>query len=279
MADYYQIICGRISELKVTDTDARLFKSNKLAGLPALGFLALGDSAAAASQVGLADDNQDDVDYLNSCQYFSCKVGKLTVVGLVSRAFFNNGDNVEVVVEPLDDGSYFAYALRRPIDHRLWLHPNSMQGTDIGKKEAFRQGLFIFILGIVFYTIFSFWLLFDTGDFIYFIWSYPLYIFLIFLFSLCIYFCMKKGLNTGSKIANKIFATLGYPHPERVDMDQEFIEFYFSDKSENDPDFYVDITTKEYNQYVDGMKWVTFYREAPPIPEYIKVIRTEDYDE
>lgn len=279
MADYYQIICGRISELKVTDTDARLFKSNKLAGLPALVFLALGDSAAAASQVGLADDNQDDVDYLNRCQYFSCKVGKLTVVGLVCRAFFNNGDNVEVVVEPLDDGSYFAYALRRPIDHRLWLHPNSMQGTDIGKKEAFRQGLFIFILGVVFYTIFSFWLLFDTGDFIYFIWSYPLYIFFIFLFSLCIYFFMKKGLNTGSKIANKIFATLGYPHPERVDMDQEFIEFYFSDKSENDPDFYVDITTKEYNQYVDGMKWVTFYREAPPIPEYIKVIRTEDYDE
>lgn len=278
MADYYQIICGRISQLKVTDTDARLFKSNKLAGLPALVFLALGDSAAAASQVGLADDNQDDVDYLNRCQYFSCKVGKLTVVGLVCRAFFNNGDNVEVVVEPLDDGSYFAYALRRPIDHRLWLHPNSMQGTDIGKKEAFRQSLFIFILGVVFYTIFSFWLLFDTGDFIYFIWSYPLYIFFIFLFNLFIYFYMKAGLNRGAKVANKIFATLGYPHPERVDMDQEFIEFYFSDKSENDPDFYVDITTKEYNQYVDGMKWVTFYREAPPIPEYIKVIHTETHD-
>ena len=89
---------------------------------------------------------------------------------------------------------------------------------------------------------------------------------------------MKAGLNTGSKVANKIFATLGYPQPKQVDMEQEFMEFYFNNKCEQDPDFYVDITTKEYQQNVEGIKWVTFYREAPPIPDYVTVIDTESQD-
>lgn len=168
MADYYQIITGTIAELEVTNADVRLFKANKFGALPALGLLALGDSVAAASQLGGVDSNQDGVDYLNSGQYFSCKLGELTIVGLFCRAFFNNGDKVEVVVEPLDDGSYFAYALRRPIDHRLWLHPNSMQGTDVSKKEAFRDTLILFLFCLVVFSCFElYFITLENGLFFY----------------------------------------------------------------------------------------------------------------
>ena len=58
-------------------------------------------------------------------------------------------------------------------------------------------------------------------------------------------------------------------------MEKEFLEVFIN-KSESDPDFYVDTTTEEYRQEVpDGVKWVTFYCEAPPIPDYITVIDTE----
>ena len=43
-------------------------------------------------------------------------------------------------------------------------------------------------------------------------------------------------------------------------MEKEFLEVFVNNKSETDP---------------DGVKWFTFYREAPPIPDYITVIDTE----
>ncbi|WP_392553309.1 putative type VI secretion system effector [Orbus wheelerorum] len=273
--DYYQIITGTLTELEVFDTQAQFFKSRKLAGLPAIGLLALGDAAAAASQLSLADSNEEATAYLNSVQYFRCKVGDLVVEGVFCRAFFTNGDQVEVVVEPRDDGSYFAYALRRPIDHRLWLHPFSMKGSKVGDKEAFRYAFFSFLFlsfcGIIF-TIIAAVKGYRLSTL--FFWAITS-ICTIFTLSIIFFFFMKSGLSKGSKIADKIFATLGYPKPKEVDMEQEIMEFYLNNKSETDPDFYVDITTKQYKQDAEGVKWVTFYREAPAIPDYITVIHTE----
>ena len=96
------------------------------------------------------------------------------------------------------------------------------------------------------------------------------------LFFLITYFWYKKLLGGGSKEADKIFATLGYPDPKTVDMEKEILEVFINNKSTSDPDFYFDTTTEEYlREDPDGVKWVTFYREAPPIPDYITVIDTE----
>ncbi|OCG06892.1 hypothetical protein A9G14_01275 [Gilliamella apicola] len=89
----------------------------------------MGDNLAAASQVATSNRYEDESDFLNSVQYFTCKIGNLEVQGIFCRAFFRNGDQVEVVVEPCDEDGYFAYALRRPIDHRLWLYPRAMKGS------------------------------------------------------------------------------------------------------------------------------------------------------
>ena len=269
----YQIITGKIAELEVIDTDLSLFGKGSFASLPILGQLALGNTTEAASQLGMATDQEEAVNYLNSVQYFRCKLGNLTVQGIFCRAFFRNGDQVEVVVEPLEDGSYYAYALRRPIDHRLWLYPWAMKGTKANNKEASKYTgtltLCIFITSLILSVIAAdeLWILaiFITTS-----------IFFYGLFYLFLFWCYRNMLGGGSKEADKIFATLGYPKPETVNMEAEYMEMFFNNKSMNEPDFYIDVTTDEFTRNDPaGVKWVAFYREAPPIPDYITVIHTD----
>ena len=272
MSEYFQIIKGKISDLKVIDTSLAVFGSGALNGLPAIGHAVMGDNLAAASQVTTSNRYEDESDFLNSVQYFTCKIGNLEVRGIFCRAFFRNGDQVEVVVEPCDEDGYFAYALRRPIDHRLWLYPWAMKGSKANSRVALKSEL-IFILPVYFCILAE--VIFVSKQLSTFIAGFCISTALCTLFFLITYFCYKKLLGGGSKEADKIFATLGYPNPKTVDMEKEFLEV-FMNKSESDPDFYVDTTTEEYRQKVpDGVKWVTFYCEAPPIPDYITVIDTE----
>ena len=272
MSDYFQIIKGKISDLKVIDTSLAVFGSGALNGLPAISHALMGDNLAAASQVATSNRYEDESDFLNSVQYFTCKIGNLEVRGIFCRAFFRNGDQVEVVVEPCDEDGYFAYALRRPIDHRLWLYPWAMKGSKANSRAALKSEL-IFILPVYFCILAE--VIFVSKQLSTFIAGFCISTALCTLFFLITYFWYKKLLGGGSKEADKIFATLGYPNPKTVDMEKEFLEVFIN-KSESDPDFYVDTTTEEYRQEVpDGVKWVTFYREAPPIPDYITVIDTE----
>ena len=272
MSDYFQIIKGKISDLKVIDTSLAVFGSGALNGLPAISHAVMGDNLAAASQVATSNRYEDESDFLNSVQYFTCKIGNLEVRGIFCRAFFRNGDQVEVVVEPCDEDGYLAYALRRPIDHRLWLYPWAMKGSKANSRAALKSEL-IFILPVYFCILAE--VIFVSKQLSTFIAGFCISTALCTLFFLITYFWYKKLLGGGSKEADKIFATLGYPDPKTVDMEKEFLEVFIN-KSESDPDFYVDTTTEEYRQEVpDGVKWVTFYREAPPIPDYITVIDTE----
>ena len=272
MSKYFQIIKGKISDLKVIDTSLAVFGTGALNGLPAISHALMGDNLAAASQVATSNRYEDESDFLNSVQYFTCKIGNLEVQGIFCRAFFRNGDQVEVVVEPCEEDGYFAYALRRPIDHRLWLYPWAMKGSKANSRAALKSEL-IFILPVYFCILAE--VIFVSKQLSTFIAGFCISTALCTLFFLITYFWYKKLLGGGSKEADKIFATLGYPNPKTVDMEKEFLEV-FMNKSESDPDFYVDTTTEEYRQEVpDGVKWVTFYCEAPPIPDYITVIDTE----
>ena len=273
MSEYFQIIKGKISDLKVIDTSLAIFGSGALNGLPAISQALMGDNLAAASQVATSNRYEDESDFLNSVQYFTCKIGNLEVQGIFCRAFFRNGDQVEVVVEPCDEDGYLAYALRRPIDHRLWLYPRAMKGSKANSRAALKSEL-IFILPVYFCILAE--VIFVSKQLSTFITGFCISTALCTLFFLITYFWYKKLLGGGSKEADKIFATLGYPDPKTVDMEKEILEVFINNKSTSDPDFYFDTTTEEYlREDPDGVKWVTFYREAPPIPDYITVIDTE----
>ena len=271
--DHYQIITGKIADLQVIDTDLALFGKGTFSSLPLLGQLALGNTTEAASQVGMASGQQEAVDYLNSVQYFRCRLGELTIQGIFCRAFFHNGDQVEVVVEPMEDGSYYAYALRRLIDHRLWLYPWSMKGSKANSKEALKYtGTFTLIVFIISMVL----VVFISNNLFFFFFTLAVGLVTDGLFFLIFFWVYKDMLGGGSKEADKIFATLGYPNPKTVNMEQEYMEMFFNNKSMNEPGFYIDVTTDEFiRKDPPGVKWVAFYREAPPIPDYITVIHTE----
>lgn len=281
MNNYFQIITGKITELEVIDTTLSLFGGGSFASLPLLGQLALGNTIEAGSQVGMASDEQETADYLNSVQYFRCKLGELTVHGIFCRAFFRNGDKVEVVVEPLEDGSYYAYALRRPIDHRLWLYPWAMKGTKASNKSSLKFAgsisLGTYIVSIICMTICIILSDATNGEELFYFIITSIVAFIVDgLFFLLLFYSDKAMLGGGSKEADKIFATLGYPKPKTVNMEEEFMEMFFNNKSMNEPNFYIDVTTDEFTRKDPlGVKWVSFYREAPPIPDYITVIHTK----
>ena len=273
-SEYYQIITGKIAELEVIDTDLSLFGKGSFASLPILGQLALGNTTEAASQLGMATDQEETVNYLNSVQYFRCKLGNLTVQGIFCRAFFRNGDQVEVVVEPLEDGSYYAYALRRPIDHRLWLYPWAMKGTKANNKEALKYTGILML--IIYFGTLSMAGILSYDYLIFLCLSFIVITIVDGLIFLALFWSYKNMLGGGSKEADKIFATLGYPKPKAVNMEEEYMEMFFNNKSMKDPDFYIDVTTDEFKRNDPaGVKWVAFYREAPPIPDYITVIHTD----
>ena len=273
MSEYFQIIKGKISDLKVIDASLAVFGRGALNGLPVISHALMGDNLAAASQVATSNRYEDESDFLNSVQYFTCKIGNLEVRGIFCRVFFRNGDQVEVVVEPCDEDGYLAYALRRPIDHRLWLYPWAMKGSKANSRAALKSEL-IFILPVYFCILAE--VIFVSKQLSTFITGFCISTALCTLFFLITYFWYKKLLGGGSKEADKIFATLGYPDPKTVDMEKEILEVFINNKSTSDPDFYFDTTTEEYlREDPDGVKWVSFYREAPPIPDYITVIDTE----
>ncbi|OTP85618.1 hypothetical protein B5S42_13445, partial [Gilliamella apicola] len=223
MSEYFQIIKGKISDLKVIDTSSAVFGTGALNGLPAISQALMGDNLAAASQVATSNRYEDESDFLNSVQYFTCKIGNLEVRGIFCRAFFRNGDQVEVVVEPCEEDGYLAYALRRPIDHRLWLYPWAMKGSKANSKDALKSvGRFILSIYLC-NLIFIIALTRDLGAFIA---AFCIATTIYTLFFFIGYFWYKKLLGGGSKEADKIFATLGYPDPKTVDMEKEILEVF-----------------------------------------------------
>ena len=58
-------------------------------------------------------------------------------------------------------------------------------------------------------------------------------------------------------------------------MEKEFFEVFINNKYHPIQIFILTRQPKNIAKKTRGVKWVTFYREAPPIPDYITVIDTE----
>lgn len=312
---YYQIITGYITDLEVYDTQESYLNARKLAGRPDINLLRIGhlDLVFMANRMRInASKMQNiDCDTADIEQYFCCKLGDKVIEGAFCRAFFNEGDYVEVVVDQLAGGTYFAYALRRPADSLLWLHPYATVGTEANNKKRQLPILpLIFLIGTTGLGVFIFFyfvvMTFSKQDFSLLLMAA---MGLLFLLPAYLTFSTLKKSNSGSVIADKIFATLGYSNPKGVDIEEEynvfsdklfdlykqycennnasltidgdtynkFIDHYMHQQSENDSQD--EILLKQYlrqTQKIDGIQWVFFHLNAPTIPSYINIIHTEN---
>jgi hypothetical protein len=315
---YYQIITGYITDLEIYDTQESYLNARKLAGRPDINVLTIGhlDLVSMANQMRINSAKIKNIDYDTADieQYFCCKLGDKVIEGAFCRIFFNEGDYVEVVVDPLAGGTYFAYALRRPADKLLWLHPYATEGTEAGNNKLHMPILpLIFLIGagglgvfIIFYFVV---MAFSKNDFSLLLMAA---MGLLFLLPAYLVFSALKKSNSGSAIADKIFATLGYSDPKAFDIEKEyhifsdklfdlykqycenhegssmidedayneFIDHYMHQQSEDDSQD--DILLKQYlrqTKKINGIQWAFFYLNTPTIPSYINVIHTENHND
>ena len=309
--EHYQIITGYITDLAVYPSRETFIQARQLAGcadinLNSIGYLAL---VYKINQMIAAQDSSGkyDTPTPNIEQYYRFKLGDNLIEGVCSRVAFTEGDYVEVVVDPIDGGSYFAYALRRPVDHLIWMHPYVTEGTEASiENPKIRTSPIVKLMELIgisscIWGLLQIYLQISLVP--------TLYLFIlgaILLLPLNIFCGKKKQVNTGSPIADRIYTTLGYHNPKQFSIEKEqalllkkleqlsanyiatyqgpltegeeiikeFLNQYKDQQSPSDTE-----SDKLIKQYIkieqNGMQWVYLYRCAPTIPNYITVIHTE----
>lgn len=308
-SECFQIITGHITNLEVYDAVESFTHARKLAGCSDLNLYMIGHLSlvfTANKRLAMyATRNELDCPTSDIEQYFRFKLGNNIIEGVCCRVAFAEGDYVEVVVDQIAGGTYFAYALRRPIDHLLWLHPYATEGTEAKLNEpSIHTPLIVKVIGLIAILsgIFGVIQAYLKSS-----WVPLLLVFFgaMLLIPLKIFYGLKKEINAGSAIADRIFTTLGYNNPKQFDIEkehylffnkleqlsqdylvayqgpltegedivQEFIDQYKNQQSADDTE--IDKLVKHYLKlHKDDMRWVYLYRHAPSIPNYITVINT-----
>lgn len=301
-SEFYQIITGYITDLEIFDTAKYFLSSRQSLGLPDI-------NLPKFSGIIKKD---------HIVQYFRCKLGDKIIEGVFGLILFKQGDYVEIVVEPMQGGSYFAYALRRPDDNHLWVQPNATTGTEYYKDFFGKPPLLISLLfsvcGVSGIVLFIYSLIKIVGE--------PLsFYFVVYIFLLILSFFLmlvgyiyikirKKPILEGSPIADKIFATLGHPNPKKASIESEtdyfrdnfyrlFVRFskeYVGNKTDeeeilqkfsriyqnehSDNDLIEDILLKQFlKEQSQGAYWLALYPKKYDIPKEVIVIHTEKNDE
>lgn len=312
---YYQVITGYITDLELYDSYQNFIQARTLANRPDFNVSSIGHLDKVFNEnsymKAILARREDNSPIPNIEQYFCFKLGDKVIEGVFCRAFFNIGDYVEVVVDQIEGESYFAYALRRPVDHYLWLHPYATMGTELAKRKKKK---YLSLIPIIIFSSFGI-----TGAFFFVYMLILAYSYknvallfgaavgLLFFLPVHFYYSSFKQLESGSPVADKIFATLGYVNPKNFAIErecdffidkfnflyeqykanysgsltdeeelyEEFTDYYRSQQSDNDTED--EILLKRFlSDEPPGKKWVYIYRTATVIPSYITVIHTED---
>ena len=261
----FVVFSGIISELQIVNDEKdfilnpALRNSGKLATVG----LAITDVAGAAATALQSSTGSEA-----SVQFFRCKIGKEIVTGCFSVVFFNDSDYVDVVAEKQRDGTYYAYAVRRPIDHRLWLPFNCERGSKAYRKArvSISKWLSLICCSLPLSILSLFVIDYEDN---YDLMIFPLYIIIISIFMFFLFYHLYgNNYFLNSQLFEKILSTLGYEKTELLDMNHEHSQF-LRDTKEHGEFYYVE-DTYQYKQ-MPIAPFVYHYRIAPEVPESSKL--------
>ncbi|GKX61855.1 hypothetical protein SOASR032_04240 [Pragia fontium] len=269
MDNAFIVFSGTVSNLVVIEHESNVFsdeKNRRLGALGTLGLAAIGESGSAATSLQHASGGDIKL------QLFRCEVDGKIVYGCFSRVFFADGEQVDIVAEPQEDGGFYAYSVRRPIDHRLWLPFYCERGTKAHRKSniimaTWFPAITIFIgFFMIIYKLIS---ADRSMDIIFKVIGIFFVVSIIwFLFLFCVLYSLLNGFTRHSQLAEKIFITLGYKNSELLDMNKENAKFIKDCKEYGE--FYYVPDTKQYQQILVA-PCVYHYRIAPEVPEKFKL--------
>jgi hypothetical protein len=210
----FEVIRGLVTELQVRqDEEDFVFSGGDkvMGGVTAAG-LALGGLAGAATGAALStSDAAERVDF------FVCMVGGRAVKGRFGKVSFADGDAVEVVgsvsKEVLD-----AFAVVRPGDRTVWMHPHCGRGSATYKAYCTRAislaSLFVpavFVVPLMTYGQIR------IGNPIP-IWFWLLNFLLLALLVAAVLAFVASRFNKFARLSDDIFAALSFDNPCDVDL-------------------------------------------------------------
>ena len=257
MTKGYNLLKGTVSHLQVMD-DPKELRADDIGLLAIIGLMIVG---VVGELLGALIDGNISLEGKS----YQCYVGRKKVKGKLSHVDFKNGDDVEMIVKPIDNDQYQFYAVRIPKYHALYFpHALGITTLPLLKSWSIFIGFFsLFILLVL--------LIITIGNDT-FRQQYQDYIVGCFIMFICLtilFFFLTGGRYTF--ISNRIFATLGYPRPWLHDILAEDKRF----KRLNilgDPKLFDDPQTPEFEQIKELDPNANYYCRTPTLPDWVTVI-------
>ncbi|AKO08807.1 putative type VI secretion system effector [Xanthomonas oryzae pv. oryzicola] len=147
--DFAKVLTGTLSNVNVTNTVAEVFfRSGDREGMASAGFLAaaLGESGLAAGMTSMSMEEMSD----QVC-VVSFDLDGNHVEGMLWNWPFKDGDVVQAVVEPTENGGYVCFAVADPKEKIIALYPHVSAGARAHWRKVIKLS---FLAGFVPSTFF-----------------------------------------------------------------------------------------------------------------------------
>lgn len=210
------IIRGKIEKLKITRLEADfVFTDVDRAGIGGTAILA-GLTGLGGAAIGLASSETRE-----AADATEFDIGVQHISGWLWRCPFNEGDEVEVVGEYIGD-NFETYAVTRPCDRLIALHPHCMRGTNAHKQNGIKQWRDDCIYKSSFFFLFLIVVDFFTEDYSISL-DFIIFVGALILISFPLFFAYLNWRLTSrwmkfARLCDRIFESLGWENPKEVDL-------------------------------------------------------------
>ena len=261
MTKGYNLLKGTVSHLQVMDEPKEL-RSDDIGLLAIIGLMIVGAFEVIGALIGALTAGSITLEGKS----YQCYVGRKKVQGKLLHVNFKNGDYVEMLVKPIDNGQYLSYAVRMPQYHALYF-PRSVGVTTLGMLKYLSIGFGVFFLFAYVVLLITMYIKIEMDVSLLIIFSMAS-IFMYFIV-LIVFFLLLGGSYTF--ISNRIFATLGYPKPWLHNWLDEHERFKKLNRS-GDPELFDDPQTPEFERIKIRDPNASYYCRTPTLPAWVTVI-------
>lgn len=179
----------------------------------------VGASAIAAGIAGLGGNAIGLVGTMGnseeSADYVTFELDGKRIAGWLWKFPFNNGDELEVVAEQVDDG-YNALSVRRPEDGLVAVFPHCTRGRMAHFRKSFKYWFYSSTFTIIAFSI----MLYLRGFFDIGLSAYVILLSMIMLYAVYLILSIPLALRYMKfvRLSEACFQTYGWPNVENIDL-------------------------------------------------------------
>jgi hypothetical protein len=202
-------------------------------GATAIAASVMGMGATGIGLIGMAGNADEEADWVEF------ELDGNQVEGWLWMMPMRNGDNVEVVAEPIGNNRYVAYAVKRDGDDLLAVYPHATAGRKVHYRKSAKVWMWCSFLAYLILPLFftmqeGLRILLDRDMQLFLLIGFASWI----LLSAVIAFRVSRKLMVFVRIAEVIFKTFGWSDVENIDLRKTSREHRRENKLPNFGNFY-----------------------------------------